>query len=1698
MRIHNGKLLRRSKNFLSYILVINMVLGLIPQSVYAYTTDIEQNQKTYTSDDCTITYTEGSAWGNNVNVQIVVQNNSDHDKSLWRLTFDYNREIDSIWNADIVSVENGNYVVAAKTYNSTIGAGQSISFGFIAHGTDKKVSAPKAIQFVKESGLEDSSGGNTEDGSSTETGGEFGKEDENVPEQGYVIPEKWKGLEYALFTSGDSDIALYTGQTDITGSVHTNQNFYYQGGSFRVDGTLEAAKGITIKTSDNKDSLNVISKRENAEIIDMPDITKEVSEYAKEHGTIYDSSKEFGTDPIVIENPLYVDGDITFHSTGFSGQGIVYGKDSVTMNVGVAATPDDSRIFIAAQEGNITLNGSNLSLNAILYAPNGCVYINANEFHLNGRIIAKQVVFQGTGFWVKESADDFDMVSFLFPEIVLPVAGLKTDTTYMRDESGYAHISIENLAEIADMTKISEIRYVIYHDADKNGVFSEEEYVNTVGSLEKTVPVTLSQVGNYKVVQQIFMTDGSVITAGDEESAYFEIMNHKPIAGLKIEKDAKVDILMLYNGLDSSQKQNFEMLKSSLEEAGKEQGVSVLVTSKELAVSKGEFNWTIFDHKDYDSRDTHVSRQEDAFSFTSYEKDPLKDFVYTDTGLGKNQVISFTLQQQEKSFDSMEGCGMIFAASVESTENPECYRNHTYKVLDGKMEWDEAQEKCKSLGGYLATVTSEWEKDYIIENVLPESRKFLYWLGGYRDDISVAVWKWVTGEDFYWTNWDIGEPNNRNETVLEMYGKGARCGTWNDTLHPLGGANSTGDSYSTGSIDIICEWDGPHMSGYTLLLTEEGMKLIALNDVDMDSVRNGSYAKLENAGTLLGVFPYDMEVSEHHITIERNNNEITIIDNDAVVVENFALDVNIDGTGVAPIISYKRKSKKQEIKECATISQIKVKELTNTVVQNAIKEHKWESDAARFVIHASEAETEEYLSDVNTANLIKCLLENQIGFIGKGQENVMAFTRLHTAVSGIIAETDGEILEYMNQILKETDKHVNRYITPDDSLICEAQYADIENDPLYRKEWVYDYQKNVLSGEQKDTEQILKEEPITRFENYGTYRLRLRVQDNPVGENEALSEYRLWSEYAEFEFCVHHIPKASIKAEKEMKDNQCYITLLASGSDEDHKEEENNGIIKEYYAYKELDDIEWTEGKIPDNVSCGKYYLIKYEVEDKEHIKSAPAVVCVDTSERKIMDVLKDTEPPKVVLQISSKDVKVKDVIQITSYASDNYGVKNFALYINDEKISEQSGILQYSCYKEGIIKIRAEAEDFNGNKTVESDTVIVGKGGEIAEVETDEECPEIKIENIHFNKDKTLIEIVGTITDNREIESYRISYVNGEDIVIGTGTEQVSESKVIGQLETKSLENGTYNVTILAKDTAGNQTTCCFNLIYNSQMDQVTYEEQDSELHPEEDGHLTEEEIKQLQNAKNSAIEWLKLQADENGSWSKDGLMNTTCNALGVLQFVKEPVDSPAFSSWIEEKGELLNVDERCHALFANPDNAERFKLWEQQNADGGFGLNSHYTSDLYDTLLVIRTEIYMQEMGFDSIQPEKLTNAFSYIITRRNEDGGFGYHNMDDSKVELTAEYVLLLGKLNQDIENYNVMMDFCMEQYNGDFSEESFIKQAMLARVKQQIEKESYTKEVINDLLVVQKDDGSVYGNIEDTMLFVILLDEMMRGE
>lgn len=224
-RFWNKRQRIHGKRILSMVLIFALLLGLIPQSAYATSATVTMTEEEYTSEGCTITYKETSTWGNYVNADIVIENNTDSDKSLWQLSMVYNGVIDNIWNADIVSSENGIYQLAAKTYNSTIAAGQSVSFGFTAYGVDGKPAAPEQIIYVtdqtddKETGSDNGntgagSGSSTEEGTTEEDGD---TEDDSTSGQDYGIPEQWKGLHYALFTSGEEGISLYANTMNITG-----------------------------------------------------------------------------------------------------------------------------------------------------------------------------------------------------------------------------------------------------------------------------------------------------------------------------------------------------------------------------------------------------------------------------------------------------------------------------------------------------------------------------------------------------------------------------------------------------------------------------------------------------------------------------------------------------------------------------------------------------------------------------------------------------------------------------------------------------------------------------------------------------------------------------------------------------------------------------------------------------------------------------------------------------------------------------------------------------------------------------------------------------------------------------------------------------------------------------------------------------------------------------------------------------------------------------------------------------------------------------------------------------------------------------------------------------------------------------------------------------------------------------------------
>ncbi len=107
------------------------------------------------------------------------------------------------------------------------------------------------------------------------------------------------------------------------------------------------------------------------------------------------------------------------------------------------------------------------------------------------------------------------------------------------------------------------------------------------------------------------------------------------------------------------------------------------------------------------------------------------------------------------------------------------------------ISWYEAEAAASAMGGYLATLTSAAENQFVFDTFPQASRlaQFGYWLGGFQpndtpvpDPDPAAGWIWVTGESWDFTNWLPGEPNdfpgsNFKEDALQLWN---RTGNWND------------------------------------------------------------------------------------------------------------------------------------------------------------------------------------------------------------------------------------------------------------------------------------------------------------------------------------------------------------------------------------------------------------------------------------------------------------------------------------------------------------------------------------------------------------------------------------------------------------------------------------------------------------------------------------------------------------------------------------------------------------------------------------------------------------------------------------------------------------------------------------------------------------------------------------------------------
>ena len=86
-----------------------------------------------------------------------------------------------------------------------------------------------------------------------------------------------------------------------------------------------------------------------------------------------------------------------------------------------------------------------------------------------------------------------------------------------------------------------------------------------------------------------------------------------------------------------------------------------------------------------------------------------------------------------------------------------------YSIIPGEFTWSEARKDAELRGGHLASITSPYENRYIlglVERVETQKEFGLnLWIGG-NDLVQERNWKWLTGEDWSYSNWFDGQPDN--------------------------------------------------------------------------------------------------------------------------------------------------------------------------------------------------------------------------------------------------------------------------------------------------------------------------------------------------------------------------------------------------------------------------------------------------------------------------------------------------------------------------------------------------------------------------------------------------------------------------------------------------------------------------------------------------------------------------------------------------------------------------------------------------------------------------------------------------------------------------------------------------------------------------------------------------------------------------
>lgn len=422
---------KRLISCVSLILTACMLLSFIP--IRELRADANTHGE-YNVPPFDVMYTQNASWDTTTQGAFTVENVSEEVVSSWSFEIEYLYPVtvSNIYGASLVNysgVPTNTITVVNEASNGNIAAGSSTSFGLMLVGESEAPIAPVSVRLISD---------NTDTPVIEPTDGVF---------------------PYAIFSgSNTSDLTFNGWRSEVVGDVYTGSNYVYNGSELTLNGTVRAVGSITSPGW----NINITNQVENAAVENMPDWGNSILARGNELPAI-DPIRFTSEDPILTDGYCYIDGDVTISGTTFEGDAIIVASGDITYNINEISGA--GRVLLYSENGNITINGTAISVNGILYAPNGRVSISAYNTTLNGRIVANEFFFSGSILDCYANPSDLDM---FYPDAEVTITPLPTDevTITPTEVPGETPTDIPEITDVPEVTVTPSVEPTITPDID--------------------------------------------------------------------------------------------------------------------------------------------------------------------------------------------------------------------------------------------------------------------------------------------------------------------------------------------------------------------------------------------------------------------------------------------------------------------------------------------------------------------------------------------------------------------------------------------------------------------------------------------------------------------------------------------------------------------------------------------------------------------------------------------------------------------------------------------------------------------------------------------------------------------------------------------------------------------------------------------------------------------------------------------------------------------------------------------------------------------------------------------------------------------------------------------------------------------------------------------------------------------------------